>query len=392
MKQKIKRVKRLSHLYERSYQTAAGEWRSKYYGIFSCKKWGKRRVFPLGGDLDVAKKELAQLLAENLAGKDFDAPTEPAKQGITFREWGQSYFASKVDPEKHAGGVEREKRSFKTLEPFFGDMLLSEIRRTAIMEYRAKRLNEPIMRRGKPAMIDGAIKNVSFPTVNRELAFLRYLLNMAEDDGIIDAAPRMNLKTEKDRKRERVASDEEYKSLLANMRRPAQRVLIALYESAMRLNEAVQLPWAMVDEKAGFIRLPAAYVKEKKKRTIPISSALKAVLVELKEEQKKVSNISNRVFTRNGRPIKSIRKAFELASEKAKIEDLRIHDFRHTCITRWSVIGIPQQAIMAASGHHSIQQNNAYVNMKDNHLRDAFKNYTPVIQAPTVENQTAASY
>jgi len=389
--EQIKRVKRVPHLYERRYQTASGEWRLKYYGKFTCKLKGKRRNIPLGGDLDTAKEELAILLADNVRGegKDFDAAT--VRQGITFSEWANSYFVSKIDPDKHAGGVDREKRSFKWLEPFFGGMLLSDIKRSPIMEYRAMRLQDPIVRRGKPVIVNGKIKTVSFPTVNRELAFLRYLLNMAEDDGIIDAAPRVNLKTEKDRKRDRVASEHEYKALLKNMARPAQRVLIALHETAMRANEVMRLPWTFVDEKAGFIRLPAYYVKEKKKRNIPISPELQAVLSELKAEQKKVSSISGQVFTRNGRPMKSIRTAFEKAKKKAGIEDLHLHDFRHTCITRWAAMGIPQQAIMAAAGHHSIQQSNDYVNMKDDHLRRAFCS-TSVTQVKPLDAASNASY
>src|SRR5262252_39373 len=99
-------------------------------------------------------------------------------------------------------------------------------------------------------------------------------------------------------------------ALLDNTSRPVQRVLIALYETAMRSSEVIGLTWPMVDEKAGFIRLPADYVKEKKKRTVPISPEFRAVLSELEAEQAKVSNISNRVFTRDGRPIKSFRTAF----------------------------------------------------------------------------------
>src|SRR5215467_14632522 len=117
MEQKIKRVKRVAHLYERRYQTASGEWRSKYYGIFTCKLKRKRRVFPLGGDLDAAKEALALLLADNIKGegKDFDAEKENKKRGYTFSEWADEYFAQKVDPEKHVGGVEREKLSYKML-------------------------------------------------------------------------------------------------------------------------------------------------------------------------------------------------------------------------------------------------------------------------------------
>jgi len=399
--EQIKRVKRVQHLYERRYQTAAGEWewRSKYYGIFTCKLKRKRRVFPLGGDLDAAKEGLALLLADNVKAKDFDADKEKKTRGYMFSKWTDEYFAKKVDPEKHGGGVEREKRSYKSLKPFFGNILLSDIKRSTIMEYRAKRLQDPIMRRGKQVVIEGKFKTISFVTVNRELAFLRFMLNMAEDDEIIEVAPKFKskgknslIKSDKDRKRDRIASEDEYRTLLGNMRRPSQRVLIGLYETAMRATEVLKLPWAFVDEKAGFIRLPASYVKEKKRRNVPISPELQTVLDELKTEQKKVSSISGRVFTRYGRPMKSIRTAFEEAREKAGIENLHLHDFRHTCITRWAAMGIPQQAIMAAAGHHSIQQSNDYTNMKDEHLKQAFGNYTPVIQPKPLDAASDASY
>jgi len=193
-----------------------------------------------------------------------DAEREYEKRGYTFSEWADEYFAKKVDPEKHAGGVEREKLSYKMLEACFGDMLLREIKRSNIMEYRAKRLQDPVLTHGKPVMLDGKVKTVSFVTVNRELAFLRFTLNMAEDDEIIEVAPKFKskeknslIKSEKERKRDRIASEDEYRALLGNMKRPAQRVLIALYETAMRLNEVIKLPLTYV----GFIRLPAAYVR-----------------------------------------------------------------------------------------------------------------------------------
>src|SRR5215467_6071161 len=73
-----------------------------------------------------------------------------------------------------------------------------------------------------------------------------------------------------------------------------------------------------------------------------------------------------------------IRYAGGEAKEKVAIEELHLHDFRHTCITTWVAMGIPQPAIMAAAGHHPIQQNQDYTNMKDAHLKQAFRNSTPV--------------
>jgi len=122
-------------------------------------------------------------------------------------------------------------------------------------------------------------------------------------------------------------------------------------------------------------------VKEKKKRTVPISPALRVVLDELKAEQakSKVADITGHVFTRNGsnkryayKPIRSIKAAFFSAKKKAAILDLRPHDFRHTAITNWSAEGVPQAAVMAAAGHHYIRQSSDYTNMKDEHLKRAF--------------------
>jgi len=142
------RVKNARHLWRRRYDTASGERREKYYARFTCKLKGKRRCEPLGGDLQVAKEELAQILADNVKGKDFDAIANPAKQGLTFREWAEDYFKNKFDPTRKPSGIEREKRSYKPLEAFFGDMLLSDIKRSVIMQYRNKRLQEPVVRRG----------------------------------------------------------------------------------------------------------------------------------------------------------------------------------------------------------------------------------------------------
>jgi len=371
--------------YKRQYQNANGDWSTLFYGIFV--DWtGRRRTFPLGTDMRTAKEELTVLRARNIRREDFDADKAKPKAGLTFSEYGTDYFNGKVDPDKRASGVERERRSFKTLNLFFGNTLLSEIDRSKVMEYRAKRSIEHIVRRGKPV----AGTKISFSTVNRELAFLRYLLNLAADDGIIEKVPRIKLKSEKELKRNRIGTDDEYRGLLKNTSRPVQRVLIGLNETAMRVNELLSLTWDRVDVKAGFIRLPAVCVKEKKKRTVPISPQLQAVLDELKAEQTKVSNISNRVFTRNGRPIASIRTAYELAREKARIHDLRLHDFRHTCITRWTMAGIPVEAVMAASGHSSLEMHYSYVNVKESHLSESFnKMFTRCLHEKAVNDVEA---
>jgi integrase len=394
------RVKSTPHLWRRRYLTINGERREKLYARFTCRLKQKRRCEPLGGDLAAAKERLAQILAANYSAKDFDEANEPTKQGITFREWAADYFAHKIDPTRKAGGIDREKRSYKPLEAFFGDLLLTDIKRSVIMQYRNKRLQEAIKRRGKVVMVDGRPRTPTFLTVNRELALLRSLLNLAEEDEVIEAAPRFTskngknalIKSESDHSRKRVCCADEFRALCENMPRAAVRVIAALYYTAMRVNEVINLPWSYVDEKAEFIRLPAQYVKEGKPRNVPITPEPSAILNELRQEQKKVATIGGRVFTRNGRPMKSIPTAFERARKTVGITDLRLHDFRHSAITRWALMGIPQAVIMAAAGHHSIPQNLAYTNLQPDDVKDAFKLATQVEQANTVETKSNVSY
>jgi integrase len=172
----------------------------------------------------------------------------------------------------------------------------------------------------------------------------------------------------------------------------------------MRRDEPVALTWDKIDLKAGLIRFEAADVKEKHPRRTPISWEFRQILEELRVEQRRVGNISKHVFTRkNGQPITSIRTAFEMAREEAKLDHVIFHDFRRTAITRWTDLGIPRDMVMAASGHKPTGVHDRYLNFTDKQLTDAFKivmlspedrrKFLPYSSHDkSVENASAASY
>ena len=378
MEQKIERIEK--HLYKRQYQTAGGDWSTLYYARFTDWK-GKRRAFPLGSDLKTAREELKVLEARNIRREDFD---KDSVQGMTFSKWAERYLTLV----KHKRSLERDERTCKKLTEFFGSMLLSQITRTKIMEYKNLRLESAIIRRGKP--VQGSRIKVS--TVNRELACLKHMLRLAADEGIIENAPTIKLDSEKKFARKRVISDEEYQALLDASPRYLQRILIGLYETAMRKSELLNLIWDRVDERAGVVRLLPEDTKEDDKRIVPITPALQEVLNELKAEQRKVANLANRVFTREAKPIKNLRTAFELARERAEVQDVVIHDFRHTAITRWATMGIPQEAAMKVSGHKSLAMHYRYANLQEKHVKEAFKLATQWQHEKQLDGAKSVSY
>ena len=90
--------------------------------------------------------------------------------------------------------------------------------------------------------------------------------------------------------------------------------------------------------------------------------------------------------------MKSIRTAFEKARALAGITDLRLHDFRHTAVTRWTLAGIPQWQSWLLLDNYSVPQNLAYTNLQPDDVKNAFRLATQVEQGIAVENTNAVSY
>jgi hypothetical protein len=144
------------HLYRRQYLTAAGEWRTKFYGIFT--DWtGKRRKFSLGADEKPARQGLTIRLADNLKKVDFDKERDDrSARLLTFNRWAVSCLEAdrertkRTDSEALAiSSWERDARSCDHLKRFFGDLPLCDITWQKIDSYITSRTLEGIIRGGK---------------------------------------------------------------------------------------------------------------------------------------------------------------------------------------------------------------------------------------------------
>jgi integrase len=357
------------HLYERRRQTATGEWSRSFY--VRLKDWkGVRRVWPAGNTLKTAREKRAEYEHRNAHKEDFDMDKW---RGLTFAKWAERF----LELTKHRKSVRRYETALQFLTPVFDRLPLDQITRTRVEEYKNLR-REQHCQYGRPPQDS---------TVNRELATLRHLLTLARDEGLIEHVPIIKLYDEKRFVRKRFITEEEHQALLAAVKRPIQRVLLCLYETAMRPAEPLALTWSKVDFKAGVIRLAAEDNKEAEKRVIPMSPALRVVLEELREEQRKVTAIDGSVFTRHGRPIRSYRTAFEEARRKTGIRDVNPHDYRHTAITRWILAGIPQEVVMKVSGHRDLSVHYRYVNLREEHVRAVFHQHFPTPCTHGIDSQ-----
>jgi integrase len=202
---------------------------------------------------------------------------------------------------------------------FYGDQKLSEITPKDIDDYKTFRL-----RNAKPA------------TVNREIATLRQLFNLAKrwkkffGENPVSVSKLLPEENQK----ERILKPEEESSLLNFCNPWLSAIIICALNTAMRKSEIITLKWSNVDMGNGVITLEQSNTKSKKTRRVPINSALRKLLL----EQRLKGGGNEYVFlSEEGKPYKdhaSLKGAFERARRRANIKGFRFHDLRHTSATR----------------------------------------------------------
>lgn len=255
---------------------------------------------------------------------------------------------------KNKKSYERDVFSVRTLSRFFSEKHVSNITIGQVEAYRLLRLDEPSRkdRKTRPA------------TVNREVACLRYMLNLAEQEGKIEAVPFRGLKPLKEHNvRDRVLSHEEFERLVSLCHPHTARIVAMAYYTGMRKGEILRLQWDRIDMKNGFIRFKPEDTKSDEGRTIPLHPEIMGMLCFMPHD------ISGWVFTLTGKPISDIQHSFRAACERAGIKDFVFHDLRHTAINNWRLQGHDYFKIMAASGHKTMSVFKRYNTVSEEELR-----------------------
>ncbi|MFW6311564.1 MAG: tyrosine-type recombinase/integrase [Nanoarchaeota archaeon] len=238
----------------------------------------------------------------------------------------------------------------KLLE-YFGSKRLKDITPIVVEKFRFERKRQP-KKNGK------VIKNAS---INREIAILRKMFNIAVDNSWIDENPCLARKVKplrEDNLKERFLNlDEEQRMLNActGETEYIKSILICALNTGMRKSEILTLKWSSIDFKNRCITL--LKTKNGKIRRIPINNKL------YKEFQKLYQNKSSAyVFTNplTGSHYIDIKRAFESVCSRAEVEKLVFHDLRHTAATRLVAAGADLVVVKEILGHADISTTMRY--------------------------------
>jgi integrase len=234
-------------------------------------------------------------------------------------------------------------------------------------------------------------ENISLTTVNRYMAYLRSILNIAERNAWINRNPfklgDVLIHAANEVKRERVLSIQESQRLVeacTNTRAHIRPIVIAAFDLGCRFNELKSLTWEQVDFVEGTISILAENTKTFKARTVAITSRLQIELEQLYQNRK---SDDESVFG-----IKDCRFAFKKACEVAGLENLRFHDLRRVHATRLDELGFSIPAIGKQLGHSGdYKVTLRYISRDKQNIRKVADALDSIHNFPSIENKSESS-
>jgi integrase len=316
-----------------------------YVGIENGKQF---RQFKSEWSKEQAQEALAAFLLK------IEQP-KVAVSSITFAVAVERYLATKA----RKRSLTEDARILGHLREYFGkDTSLADITAARVADYKGFRLSTVRKIGEEERPLAGA-------TVNRALALLRHLLRLAHEEWeVLDKVPRIRLEREAEG-RLRWLTPEEAARLLDVCRRSRNTDLLDLVELAlftgMRRGEVLGLAWERVDRARGVVLLDVT--KSGRRREVPLNGRADAVLA------RRGSKSEGPVFP--SKRWDAYRTAWDLAVGRAKLDNFRFHDLRHT-FASWAVQGgATLQEVKDLLGHASLAMTLRYGHLAPEHLRTA---------------------
>ena len=264
----------------------------------------------------------------------------------------------------HKKSYERDTTSVKHLKPFFGNNRIDDINPWLVEKYKMKRKEEI-----KALHSDKDERDISFASINRELAFLKHCYTMAIKWEKIDKNPVKGIKMFKEKSIERYLEEHEIMALLEACRESKNKALepivITALNTGMRLREILYLQVKDLDFRNSIINIEDTKNGERGK--IPMNDYLKIILEKYLEGHK-----HEYVFCRqDGTPFYNIRDAFHAALDRAGIKDFRFHDLRHTFASHLALKGVDLYTIQKLGRWKTLSMVTRYAHLSQQHQQNA---------------------
>ena len=214
------------------------------------------------------------------------------------------------------------------------------------------------------------VTEVKPATVNRELAFLKRVFNVAIADNKAEANPVCRVKFfRENNKRVRFLSDEEEARLRQAIGEEQWPMVSFAIHTGFRQAEQFGLMWPNVDFLTGIITIERS--KHGEVRHIPMNDEVREILRSRDSRLKSAYVFPSKTGETPIDVHNYMSRVSGPAIEEAKIENFHWHDLRHTFASRLVMRGVDIRTVQELLGHKTITMTLRYSHLSPAHQLDA---------------------
>jgi integrase len=273
-------------------------------------------------------------------------------EGKTFKELGERYLIEYSLVHKKESTHRRDKSIFQNLNNYFGGMILTDITRKHVVEYKTIRRNK-----------------VSPRTVNYELTVMSHAFTIAirEFEWLEKNPVSLVSKERVNNLKDRFLSLEEEVNLLAVSPLWLKELIVFAINCGMREGEILSLEWGQVDLFNKTLSIQEQ--KNGKKDLLPLNAGSMEVLL----SRSRVRSLKTNLVFFSGAETKidarNLLRALYSACEKAEIEGVDFHTLRHTFCSRLLQRGVPIYDVMKLGRWKDMSMIRRYGHLNSESLR-----------------------
>ena len=305
-----------------------------------------------------ARIRAAEIISDARAGKDPAAWNRPDAKAPTMRELGKRFLNEYVSSHCKPSTAEEYRRSVALfIDPRIGKRRVPDIERSDI------------------AALHHDLRSTPYQA-NRTLGVLSKIFNLAELWGLRPdgSNPCRHVKRFREEKRERFLSDTEYRSLGAALKEIEQdgsetaaavAAVRLLMLTGCRLSEIQKLRWEHVDLETGELRLPDTKTGAK---VVYLGDPAIAVLRGIDRQDDNPWVIAGR---KPGSHLTDLQHPWRRIRSRAGLDDVRIHDLRHSFASGGLLVGEGLPMIGKLLGHTQVQTTARYAHLANDPVKSA---------------------
>lgn len=325
------------------YRTREGQQRKPTIGSYPALRPEAARV--------LAK----QMLADAAKGGDPSASRKEARAAANVSELCDRYMREHAETRKKASSIKGDRRLIDVhILPAMGSRKVAAVTRANV------------------AALHHALAATPYEA-NRTLALLSKMFTLAERWGLRPdkSNPAHNIDRYKEEKRERFLSPDETARLWHVLNNqpptPAVDAIKLLVLTGRRLGEVLALQWHWIDLDLAMLSLPDSKTGALR---VPLAANTVALLQEIQSRQgaDAIYIIPGHV---RGQPLVNLQKPWRRIRALAGLEDVRLHDLRHTYASVAAAAGLSLPMIGKLLGHTQAATTARYAHLANDPVRDA---------------------